>query len=337
MKNMSQSDSLFDQWATLRASEGGEVEGISVPSIKTTIDVGHGNVRLAVGPHEQLRLLIPVSLGESVPASSSGKGIEIRDTLLAVDGVNTRFIDILCALPELEGVFVDVSAGILDRLKNGTGSRKAVVDTLDQFRQLLAMLNKALSMTTRIGLLGELWFLDQLVGADSTAIRTWLGPEGERHDFRGNGVAVEVKASVRTKIPTVKISSIDQLAAPDQTSLNLQYIALERDPSGQIGFSRLFDSLAEKGVPVAELDQRLRKLGHSSNALRDDELNFSIFIASMYRVDEGFPRLVRGSFVGGDIPGGVMGCEYAIDLIKAEPLRLSDGEAAAIRRKIISS
>ena len=123
------------EWAEIRNS--GQGDGIlEVPSRTTGVTTGYGEVRLAIGPLGEPRLLIPVGRPAGGTTAASHNLYLARSSFRS-GGKLEHFIDIILRNPHLGRVFSDLVEEILKRLKSGEGPETAVHGTIQDFRSLL--------------------------------------------------------------------------------------------------------------------------------------------------------------------------------------------------------
>ena len=173
-----------------------------------------------------------------------------------------------------------------------------------------------LSPNVQIGLFGELWVLSNVLfpTIGSQACHKWSGPAGERHDFVGQGVHLEVKTTTRSE-PRHEISRLDQLRAPAGKRLLLVSILLERSIGGEATLADLVDEVREKlgsdGHAIDVLDAQLSKLGwHDGLRQTGSLLRFTFRDVQVFEVEGSFPRLPDDYMP----PSGVSGIKYSIDV-----------------------
>jgi hypothetical protein len=174
-----------------------------------------------------------------------------------------------------------------------------------------------LSEAGALGLFGELWFLDRWASFPE-AVNTWHGPEANRHDFSGQRLAVEVKTTASHAVgpPRHHIATLDQLDAPSDGPLFL--FSLQAIPEAGAGntlpalIERLHSRLSRRDLQ-AKLDQGLALAGWSPAVAARHQTTYRVAAERLYRVDDGFPRLTRTSFIGG-LPTGVDDVGYSLDL-----------------------
>ena len=170
-----------------------------------------------------------------------------------------------------------------------------------------------------IGLVGELLVLRDLVRLDQNSVRGWGGPRGERHDFRLNSTAIEVKTTQRAEVKTskVRITDWDQLVIPENGRLYLHVVRLERAPGNGVSAISLIDEVTSLlGADGVEFFHRL--LGTFGDLLAGSSDEFSVLSRGTYRVVDGFPRLVPDQIKADAIINGVSGVSYDLNLAFAE-------------------
>lgn len=329
---------LAHDWTLLHRATEATDDLSGAPFLTTGIDCGHGSVLIALSDSGGRRLLIPIGRDTRLSPVASNESICVRDNVLNAGGDDTRFVDIICIDPSLNDVFARVCDQIIARLAIGGAADATVQQVFDEFRHLLQ--GKRLPLSTReiIGLVGELCVLRDLTRLSGAAVSRWTGPAGGRHDFGSPGISLEVKTSTRRDAPIVTISSIDQLAPPENGRLCLSYVGLEEHPAGSLTIRSLVESILSDGGPRDEIEARLVKLGIRWEDLEGfDHVRLSKCAQETYSVDDSFPRLIRASFPGGELPSGITTCEYTIDLTAAEPCRMEDSAVRTLLEELARS
>lgn len=314
-----------DCWARLR-KEPALSTTKDVPSIESGLHVAAGSVRYALGSELEPRLLIPLAAGEAFPEIDA-PALSVRDTVLNVGGA-VRFLDLTCRNPNVERVFGRICEDAIARMGEGAPAAAALVDVIREARELLLRGEVAdVPLEKALGLCGELLVLNQLLRLRPDAWRGWTGPTpAARHDFRADLRAIEVKTGLRGSGRSVEISAIDQLQEPEGGQLHLTHVLLERDGSGPIHVEVLAsDAIARASDPGA-VRARLALAGYVEGDGGWDEFRFSLLHQVLYRVVEGFPRLVPADFHVIEPPAGVSRFRYRLDLGHAEAFRLADAD-----------
>jgi len=311
-------------WSLLSERNAGDDDVSGVLSMPTDVVTTHGAVRYALSDDGLRCLLIPVPVDSDPPRDCECEGVAVRlRNLQASD--SSRFMEVTCRDEGLKDAFSDLVGSLLGRIATGSNPDVAVPAVLDEFRRLLRRRRGQMSDAALRGLIGELVVLRELAAADASAVHVWVGPQGERHDFARPGHSLEVKTTSSLSSSVVTISSIDQLAPMRDCDLHLVLVRLQ-EGLGDLSLNSLRAGLIELGVPVTELDGRLAQIG-VDDVERElcGDVRYALRDVIAFRVDETFPRLVRSSMLEGDLPVGIVGCEYRLDLGYASDHRIEDG------------
>lgn len=257
---------------------------------------------------------------------------ELRD-----EGRYRRWIDIHCRLDKAKESFLELSRQISEVIEPRSTSRGRVVrDVLERWRWFWSdpAERRPLSATAALGLFGELWFLRYWI-ADPAGVRWWRGPLGTRHDFVHGAISVEAKATSIVSDGDVvhQVAHIDQLDDQGTGVLTLFSLALMRDPLGEHSLKSLVDNVEEwlRDTGFTSLwRERLHHAGWSPAYAGEYGETFRVVEQRLFRVDEGFPRVVRSSFVEKTVPVGVSGITYRVTpRVVAETHELAASAAAA--------
>ena len=182
-----------------------------------------------------------------------------------------------------------------------------------------------LSQDEQKGLIGELCVLERqllpLIGPVD-AVRAWTGPVGAPKDFQVGWIGIEAK-SRSPHVPTVRISSAEQLDTAGTTRLFLHVIEVSGAPSDSASVTitdvaaSVRDTIAALDMSAAiQFEERLNATGFEWN---DDYSDNPLLIGdvSLFEVLEGFPRITPPMFVP-----GVEDVQYAIALSRCENFRV---------------
>jgi hypothetical protein len=122
----------------------------------------------------------------------------------------------------------------------------------------------------------------------------------------------------------VEISAPDQLLEPEEGRLHLIHVIVERDPAGPLGVELLAQrALSRASDPEAMLDLLADRDYRPELAEAWSAFRFSPYRRDVYRITEGFPRLVPADFRDARLPPGVSHFHYRVDLAVASPFRLA--------------
>jgi hypothetical protein len=265
----------------------------------------------------RLHLLVPVPLGAPVREDLRSRGVVIERNELVVGGIRRPFADVVCHEPALNDVFERLASEMVSRVADRPGDSVTVCqEVLSRWRELLERRRTALGADAVAGLFGELLTLSRIVGLDpARRVDVWTGPMGAKHDFSSSGTAAEVKTTRRREGRFVEIHGVEQLQPVGLEELFLVFIRIESKPEGRT-VGELIASLKQTGVDGPRLDRLVTQTGWEAAA--DDE-RLSVVEQRIYRVDEGFPRIVASSFAAGGLPAGVLRLRYEVDLTGLSP------------------
>lgn len=306
-----------------------EDSGLSVHTIPSRAKCVGGSIRYSIGESNDARVLIPLSMHESLPTFDEHGTLRISDVTYLDNGKTARFLSVSCLVNELESVFSEFTEELLERILNGHSSIDALTSSIQDFRALLAGIpEKEIEDSEIIGLAGELLVLSKILTINSAATGTWRGPlegPGERHDFRHGTTALEVKTSTRTSNQTVKISSIDQLDPPSGGKLYLSHVVLEISSGGSISIGSLMEECNDLTSDPQILMQTAAAAGCSDPSAESwNRIGFNLEKVTIYSVQDDFPRIVSCSFKGGSLPTGVQSIEYLLDLGAAQDNKIEE-------------
>jgi hypothetical protein len=269
------------------------------------------------------------------------RGLKVQTREMRVEGAETgRYIDVACSDAAGHAALDIVARELALGLSIGAGDVGTIVSrVLAKWRRFWgSAASGLLSPNEQLGLFGELWFLATwlIPEVGSSAVFSWCGPRGARHDFQALGLSVEVKTTLSTR-PVHRISGLDQLAVPEGGELLFMSVQLREEPSAANSLGALIEHLLHALKDDAEaqdhLEAELARLGVSGLLLPEyKRANYRIAGESLYLVGAGFPRLIRSSLVADQLPAGVEALEYDITLQGAAGVRLDRDSSPAKAR-----
>ncbi len=319
-----------EAWRLLR-NGGHEATSSDIPSRKAGVNADAGPVRFALSPQGEGRLLLPLGPSERTPGIPQTPALEILDRYYTLDGVRCRYLDLTCRIRDLEGVFADVATEILRRIEAGESALRACTGTLSEFRLLLQPGASEVPDEKITGLIGELLMLTELLSLSAEAAELWRGPLGERHDFRGGVLAIEVKTTLRAGNEMIRISSLDQLLEPSGGELCVTRYTLERAAGATLTVGALFRRAIERGAEPTKLRKLLAEIGCA-----DPEADVWNGVACelqesrTWGVGAAFPRLIPAA-----TPAGISEVTYAVELSSAAACILDDQQALEFRSRMV--
>ena len=158
--------------------------------------------------------------------------------------------------------------------------------------------------------LAELWTLRYLCQKGEHA--EWNGPNGSTYDIDCDTYYVEVKSTTARNKRQITLSNLFQLDPPDGKSLYLVLCQFESSISG-MSINSLIDELVSLGYNKNALEEKLTKLGFEKGKSARKRC-YILHAATEYAVNENFPAIRNTSFIGGNLPEGVMSITYVVTL-----------------------
>jgi Putative PD-(D/E)XK family member, (DUF4420) len=273
------------------------------------------------------RIGVRIFSGETVPDAPLAE-IDIRTTV--VDG--EKATEISTTSFRLYREFYAFACAVADGVQIASlPSARAVDSALESWAALLERL-AILSPERQTGLLGELWMLKRLAGAQAwkLALQSWQGPDAEEHDFSLAGADIEVKTTVSERRVHM-IGSLTQLLA--KPGRRLYILSMQLTQSGSGPGRTLPEAVADIRAAVSansaalepELDARLQLAGwrqeHAPYYRRKWSLRNP---ARLIAVDETCPSIVPAALasLGPSRLSRIVQLSYRIDL---EGLGSEDG------------
>ncbi|MBP2568181.1 hypothetical protein J2766_004792 [Agrobacterium tumefaciens] len=209
-------------------------------------------------------------------------------------------------------------ARALENASNAASSLAIALSHLRRWKTFMSGRSQHLSAEDVRGLFAELTFLIELIGVmgASHGIDAWKGPEKSHQDFIHGNTAVEIKSLSGTERSTVRISSEDQLESlNDNLFLRIYRLSGLPDSSAARSLNALVEAvhdLLDSAEAVESFDAKLSSHGYAPLPEYDDLL-FVVSEIRTYRVEDGFPKLVRS-----EMPEAVGRVSYDIRLESIE-------------------
>jgi len=268
-------------------------------------------------PSSRYMLLeIPESDAETFVVFSAPQGftMSIREPIIPHSGYVACVIQ--SSSHDQNDVFTIVVADILNELKKQKESSKYVATLrkrIEKWKSFFKNSNsKRLSDEKVIGLIGELSCMHDIYVSGFTRVsEMWNGPLRSAQDFQGATTAVEVKTIVGSRFDHVSISSEVQLDDAGKQALYLVVYRIERNDATGLQLSDYVDKVA--ALLVEEQKSRLYAaltcFGYTRDASSQYTKKYSIREKKVYRVVDGFPRMLRS-----DLAHGIMNIRYDLAL-----------------------
>lgn len=311
-------------------------------TVRTALPGNHDDVLIALDAARRRYVLVRIPTGEpSELAERTSRGIAVQTVEMRVDGERTEnFVEIACLESQGHAALDTIAVELVEALVAGAsiGRVRLVQNVLAKWRRFWSGVNQGvLSKEQQLGLFGELWFLSRWlcpsVGA-AKALQMWRGPTGSRNDFEVQGMGIEVKTTGRMDAAHV-IHGLDQLLEPQGGVLFLYSLSVRDEASGTDCLPNLVNEmrgrLADDFQALLQFDASVYAAGYDDRLASEyARLVLRIRDESLYRVTDGFPRLVPASLIGG-LPAGLSAVDYELNLDAAAAWLLAKAPAAAAK------
>lgn len=285
-------------------------------------------VYLAVDGRGRRHLLILVP-DDTVQLSQHGtRALEVCTARFQVgSNAEALYVDLACIDPEQNPTFSAVAQDMLMTLASSHTLRlDAIISALARWRAFWSTRLDGMSKEDALGLFGELWFMRRwLRPVDAKIVECWQATESARHDFQSPAISVEVKTSASRSHgePLHPISSLDQMDDPEQGQFFLFSLHLSEDALAENSLHSLVEGLGNElrndFQALASLNDKLAARSYNPSDQTTPARRFRILSERLYRIGEGFPRIIRRTFQPSGLPPGVTDVEYTLDMAACQP------------------
>ena len=275
--------------------------------IRSLVNAGYMSWTIKTG--SDFGVAMPVSNNKEISERFAGAHYYTGRIVLN-DESEQQVLMLTTSKPEVEEQFASLCAELLSPGTNGELRQEIMDDPAIwwmQWKELLGNKNVDLRVYDA---LGELWTLTYLAKHGEQA--EWNGPNGATYDIECDGYFTEVKSTTARNKRQITLSNLFQLDPPNGQKLNLVLCQFESALTG-ISINSLVDELEALGYSRAALNEKLEKLGLEKGKTARNR-NYMLHAATRYAVDEKFPAIRESSFIGGNLPAGVMSITYTVTL-----------------------
>lgn len=312
-------EELESSWAVLQPP--GAPDGIS--GRRATGLPGDRPVYLAVDSRRRRHLLIQVPDGTLPVSQRDTRSLEITTARFQVgSNPESLYVDLICTDSAQHATFTAIAQDLIRSLRQSSEPlRDSIVNALARWRAFWTVRADGMSHNDALGLFGELWFMRRWLGpVNAITVDCWQATGAARHDFQWPAASVEVKTAAThvAGAPVHRITSLDQLADPEQGKLFLFSLQVCEDAlagntlHGLV--SLLTDELHAEFQALSKFNEKLAARGYSPADQQAPSRPLRVLAERLYRVDVGFPRLTRQSFRLNGPPAGIRNVEYEIDI-----------------------
>jgi hypothetical protein len=283
----------------------------------------HQGHLIALFPNVNNKYVIP---GETVKLSN---GFQIsmqtlmdpksKEDLPFIELSNVGNIDVI-----LFGAFLDE---LLKSIEEGKGVLlEEIKNLLEKWKNMLSLdTEKVMSLSSVIGLFGELLLLDYLVNGKKIAtLDNWVGPNGNRHDFEFLQHSIEVKSTTVKNGNDIQLNGVTQLESYPGKTVTILRIKLEIEPNG-VSLPQLIKKIMQaNSINLEKFKEKLLKVGYQND--KEDhyrKLCFQPIEFQIIPVDSKFPRITAKSLLDIDPAARIRDVEYVVNVTGLETQRKS--------------
>ncbi len=312
-------------------------------AVRTAIAGRHVDVLIGVDAALRRHVLVRIPEGEEdafTERVSRGIGVQTVKMVPKDTGLEESFVEIACLDSQGHGALDLVISELVDAVERSGGLTrvKLVQGVLSKWRRFWSGVpTNALSVEQQVGLFGELYFLCRWLSnalGPSKALDTWRGPAGARNDFELPSLAIEAKTTKRVDAVHV-IHGLDQLLEPAGGVMLLFALCVRDEASATESLPRLVSDmrglLADDADALNLFETMLYSAGYDDRLEAEyAKLMLRVRSEGLYRVSDGFPRLVPASIVGG-LPQGVDAITYELRTDAATAWMVAESAGAAAK------
>jgi hypothetical protein len=312
-------------------------------SVRVALTGRHPDVVIGIDAALRRHVLVRIPPGEEDALTervSRGIGVQTVNMVPQDTGVEEAFVEIACLDAQGHGAFDLVIGELVDAVERSGGLTrvKLVQGVLSKWRRFWSGVpTNALGVEQQVGLFGELYCLSRWLCpalGPSKAVATWRGPGGARNDFELPGLAIEAKTTKRVDAAHV-IHGLDQLLEPAGGALLLFGLTVRDEASATESLPRLVAEmrgrLADDADALSAFETLIYMAGYDDRLEAEyAKLLLRVRSEALYRVTDGFPRLVPGSIACG-LPPGVDAITYELRLDAAAAWMVANTPSAATK------
>ena len=230
---------------------------------------------------------------------------------------------------ELMDIFTMFIEDIIEKLYTITESQQAlsvINQRVNYWKKLFSRATgELLSAEKQRGLFGELFFLRLLMQNSpnhNEAMLSWRGMESANQDFARNRNAVEIKTT-KANSSSVHISNERQLDFTEWDLLFLGLISVTETTGRQNSLAGIIEEIKDLVNHdlqlIREFETRLERAGISGDMIENyDEISYSVNNRRFFRVQEGFPLILKGN-LGSE---AIYNVKYQIDISSCNPFEV---------------
>ena len=239
-----------------------------------------------------------------------------------IEEKKSSFITIFSKETSLDEPFTYLISLIIKNIDYGLSPTLATKEAIEKFQKLFQSLGKLPPENQIVGLLGELFFVEQIIKIKNDYWKGWIKPE-KIIDYTYSEIDVEIKSSSYSGEDKITINNLKQLQYIKNRSRYLYYSSFIINPDGELSVPNLVDNILSQ---IDDKDGFRDKLSLTKYKIQDKSLwlekRYSHLETIIFKVDENFPRINSDSFKDNKIPDGISKITYDLALNTINDFRL---------------
>lgn len=283
----------------------------------TEVQTPHGPVVHAIDGNGHPTLLVPVASHPENSIDWQNKLVTFGYRTITVAGKPQSFLALQCLAERVRPQFSLLADDILDAVTaNPSGADLLTRQTVERWKELLRDDKPRLLGQSQLrGLYGELLFLEQLAFHHGPwVVRSWTGPQGNRHDFEFANASFEVKTTLSNNNMVVAFHGARQLETTSGQPLYVAAYQIESTPQGE-SIPTVLERLYDSGIDRLDMLRLLEKVGYfESDSGHYAAHRFSVLLTKTLTVDNAFPRITHETMPMPGMLDGISALQYSVDL-----------------------
>ena len=286
-------------------------------------------------PSNMRAFLVDVDLSDAgINELPTGQGIELR-WVHTSKGQAMELVLSQNAFSDLFDALVTDVAEVASRGSDDRDAARRVAGRVRRWQTFLRASGTGLSGEQQRGLYGELYFLRRFLLPNvehSRAVASWVGPRGAHQDFSFGVLAIEAKTTNANQHQVVRITSERQLDTTALDELVVFHLSVDGREGSGVTLPELVEGLRSdlSGSALDAFEDLLFTAGYLDAHARLYVTGYTIREANLFRVREGFPRLVEA-----DCAPGVGDVTYSIGLGALQAFLIERSALGPLLRKAV--
>ena len=254
---------------------------------------------------------VVIPCNEDTAVDENFAKVQFVSEKIPIDDVWVNTLSIRTNDPEIETVFAALCATFINPGNDGDVRKELINHPLAWWKEWKAMIGNKNVDEMVYDVIGELYVYKTLLSKGLNPI--WKGPSGASYDIETDAQFIEVKSTIVRDRKQITASNTSQFDPKDKI---LDLVFCQFEPSVNHGFSINVLVKAIKMIDLHkanEIEEKLGARGFGRNkSVRN--ITFTLIGASLYHIDDNFPKITKDSFLGGELPKGIDKVTYTINL-----------------------